>query len=187
MSVKLRAVDEGLPTEEDALLTAIVASPGISVRELARSLERRPETVVRLTQRLVERGAVERKPLMRKRTDGREHTYPGLYAAEGPAVVVESPPTAPLSPDKDEQGAEKPVTASPASPQRVALLGLGERLQWSRLPITQAREFGGGFKFGRAIQGGEDGWRQAVQALSDEEVELALIAGRHLLTLMGLG
>lgn len=186
MSVKLRAVDVGLPTaEEDALLTAIIASPGISVRELARSLECRPETVVRLTQRLVERGAVERRPLMRKRSDGREHTYPGLYAT--PAVMVEPAPTAPFSPDTDERGAEKPVTASPASPQRVALLGLGERLQWSRLPISQAREFGGGYKFGRAIQGGQDGWRQAVQALSDEDVELALSAGRHLLTLLGVG
>jgi len=173
-------------SEEGALLTAIAASPGISVRELTRSLKCRPETVVRLTQRLVERGEVERKPLMRKRSDGRQHTYPGLYAATAPLASVEPTPTSAIATPAEDRGPTEAKAPRELNPAREQLRELGERLGWGRLPITQARGFGGGVRFGRAIQGGEDGWRIALEKLPDEDIEAALSAGRHLLTLLGI-
>jgi hypothetical protein len=81
---------------------------------------------------------------------------------------------------------EKPSPPGKVTSQRTALGELGERLGWSRVPITQAREDGGGFRRGRVIDGGEDGWRRAVEELSDDDVEVALSVGRRLLVLLGL-
>lgn len=167
-----------LNRKEEALVMGIVkevaAEPGLPVRDLGALLHTRMATVLRVVQTLINSGVLERRQITRTRSDLQERRYPGLYLVDKKPAVAETMGTI-----------EKPATAPEVVGLRAELRNLGERLGWSRLPLTQAREFGGGVRFGRAIAGGEEGWRRAVEELSDEDVEAALPAGRNLLALLG--
>ena len=163
MSVRLRASDVGLPTaEEDALLTTIAASPGVSVRELARSLECRPETVVRLTQRLVDRGVVERRPLMRTRNDGRERSYPGLYATTEPSTAGGAAPC-PACQARRDHSADGPECRIVRE-----LLDVGRSTGWPRVSLSagEYRE-DAAYHYGRAIYAGQDMWALFIDRAPD--------------------
>jgi hypothetical protein len=177
-----------LSPKEESLVTPIISEiarePGLPVRHLGVLIHRNMSVTLRVVQKLVDAGILERRPVPRVRSDRQERDYSGLFLVEGRTT---DEPHEPMETPETMGTSEAPVAVALASPERVALRDLGERLGWSRLPVTPAREFGGGVRFGRAIQGGEDGWRQAVEVLSDEDVELALSAGRHLASLMGVG
>jgi hypothetical protein len=173
---ELNRKEEGLVMR---VVKEVAAEPGLPARDLGILLHSQMATVLRVVQKLVESGIVERRQVRRTRSDGQERGYNGLYLADKKPETLETQP-------ETMETSEKPRTPGKVTSQRTALRELGERLGWSRVPITQAREDGGGFRRGRVIDGGEDGWRRAVEELSDEDVEVALSAGRRLLVLLGL-
>jgi len=175
-----------LTPREEALVMPIIAEiakePGVPARDLGVLLHRKMSTVLRVTQRLVDAGVLERRQMLRVRSDRRERGYSGLFLADRPRPQVQELDS---EPPETLRTSEKPVALQAYGPQRVALGELGERLRWGRLPLTQGETRGGAFTPGRAIQAGEEAWRAAIEGLTDEDVDVALSAGRRLLVLLG--
>src|SRR6266566_6576542 len=190
-----------LSRREEALVMPIVAEiakePGLPVRDLGVLIGKKMSTTLRVVQRLVDAGVLERRKENRVRGDGREHGYSGLWLVPGRSV--EDPGSPMLGPEKPEaddlldssiletlRTSTVTKVARELDPERTQLRELGERLGWGRLPLTQGETRGGAFLPGRAIAGGEEAWRIALEDLSDEDVDAALSAGRRLLTLLGV-
>jgi hypothetical protein len=199
-----------LSRRDEALVMPIVAEiakePGLPVRDLGVLIGKKMSTTLRVVQRLVDAGVLERRKENRVRGDGREQVYSGLWLAPGRSVEDAGAPMLGNSEEVDGvQRSEKPDVAddlwdssvletlrtstltkmaSNWTQQRIALRELGERLGWGRLALTQGETRGGAFLPGRAISGGIEAWQLALEELSDEDVDAALSAGRRLLALL---
>ncbi len=219
----------GMSAEEEAVYVAVESSPGVPARDLGKALHRNTAAVLNVVQSLVDRGFVERRALNRVRTDGREHTYNGLFVVPVPVGAV-TPQGRPDGVTEKSEAATVPQASGIGStpppvrvaplmgasmtrrmgkaaimpametlptstvamappeldPARTQLRELGKRLGWGRLPLSQGETRGGAFLPGRAVAAGEEAWWRALEELSDEDVEVALSAGRRLVALLGI-
>src|SRR5439155_17128423 len=94
------------------IVKEIAASPGLPVRELGVLIHASMSTTLRVVQKLVDAGIVERRQDRRVRGDGRVGVYSGLWLAEKPAAGGSDPSEQTMNATEGQQGSRKPVTAS---------------------------------------------------------------------------
>lgn len=135
--------------DENAVLAAIREHPGTATRTLARTLKRRPASIIPLVHSLTEKRQVERRPLAIRLSDGRSKTVEGLFVVER---AVEGPAERPFDPSICSAcGAQRRhFEGGPECRATVELRELGRTLDWQRVP----------YGYGKAIQTGELMWDQ---------------------------
>jgi hypothetical protein len=148
-----------LNAAESSVLVAVESSPGISARDLAKSLERRMADVLKTVQRLVDLGVLERRPLKRTRADGAEHSYNGLRAI--PQVTDPS-----LCPNCQARRLHFPD--GPECREVVVLRELGKTLNWRRVPYGP----------GQVVQQGEMFWSAFLDRASIVDMRAAIREAR---------
>jgi hypothetical protein len=147
-----------LSPDEIAVVAAIREHPGTATRTLARTLKRRPASIIPLVHALTEKRQIERRPLAIRLSDGRSKTIEGLYAVDRLIADHGVCPSCGVRRRHFEGGAECQTMRE--------LRELGRQLDWQRVP----------FGYGKVIQAGELMWTEFL----DRADHPSLIAGiRH--------
>jgi hypothetical protein len=130
-----------LSTDEQSIVVAVREHPGIATRNLAKTLKRRPASIIPLVHSLTFKRQVERRPVAIRLSDGRSKTVEGLFVVErqvDPSICSAC-------------GAQRRhFEGGPECRATVELRELGRILDWQRVP----------YGYGKAIQTGELMWDQ---------------------------